>query len=77
MVKYCVERLDYEVNSVRYILTLFWTALLMFMLTYVVSAMVGVALNLQIALTLGVVAAILVYIIPLILPQPAKQDEAH
>ena len=61
----------------RYIMTMFWAILLMFMLTYVVSAMVGDALNLQIALTLGVVAAILVYIIPLILPQPAKQDEAH
>ena len=35
----------------RYILTMFWAILLMFMLTYVVSAMVGVALNLQIALT--------------------------
>ena len=56
---------------------MFWAILLMFMLTYVVSAMVGAALNLQTALTLGVVAAISVYIIPLILPQPAKQDEAH
>jgi hypothetical protein len=77
MVKYCVERLDYEVNSVRYILTLFWTALLMFMLTYVVSSMVGVAFSLQTSLILGVIATILIYIIPFVLPQPAKQDEAH
>jgi ABC-type transport system involved in cytochrome bd biosynthesis fused ATPase/permease subunit len=77
MVKYCVERLDYEVNFVRYILTLFWTALLMFMLTYVVSSMVGVAFSLQTALILGVIATILIYIIPFVLPQPAKQDEAH
>jgi hypothetical protein len=70
-------RLDYEVNSVRYIMTLFWTILLMFMLTYVVSMMVGVSFDIQMALTLGVIATILVYIISIVLPQPAKQDEAH
>ena len=58
-------------------MTAIWAFLLMLMLTYVVSSMVGVAFNLQLALTLGVIATILVHVIPFILPEPAKQDGHH
>ncbi|WP_338473165.1 YjzD family protein [Niallia sp. XMNu-256] len=55
-------------------MTLIWALLLMLMLTYVVSSMVGVAFNLQTALLLGVGVTVLVYVIPAILPNPAEQD---
>ena len=58
----------------RYIMTLFWTVLLMSMLTYVVGSMVSAAFNLQTALILGVVSTILIYIIPAILPESSEKS---
>ncbi len=58
-------------------MTLIWAFLLMLMLTYVVSSMVGVAFDLQIALVLGAVTTVLVYVIPFVLPKPEQQDGHH
>jgi len=76
MVRY-LKRLYFEVNSVRYIMTLFWSILLMLMLTYVVSSMMGVAFNLTTALTLGIIATIAIFIFPAVLPEPTETDGAH
>jgi len=58
----------------RYIITLFWSVLLMSMLTYVVGSMVSAAFNLQTALILGIVSTILIYIIPAILPEGSEKS---
>lgn len=47
------------------------------MLTYVVGSMVGVPFDLQTALVLGIITAILVNVFPFILPKPAEQDGQH
>jgi hypothetical protein len=58
-------------------MSLIWSILLMFMLTYVVGSMVGVPFDLQTALVLGIVATILVNVITFVLPKPAEQDGHH
>ncbi len=58
-------------------MTLIWSFLLMLMLTYVVSSMLGAAFDLQTALVLGATLTVLIYVIPFILPEPAKQDGNH
>jgi Protein of unknown function (DUF2929) len=62
----------------RYFWTLFWTFLLIQMLTYVTGAMLGVGYDLQTGIILTVVSAILVFIIPTVLPDgPADQQGSH
>ncbi|MBY0095331.1 YjzD family protein [Mesobacillus maritimus] len=63
----------------RYFWTLFWTFLLIQMLTYVTGSMMGVGYDLQTGIILTVVSAILVFIIPLVLPAdgPADQHGSH
>lgn len=62
----------------RYFWTLFWTFLLVQMLTYVTGSMLGVGYDLQTGIILTVATTILVLIIPLVLPDgPADHQESH
>ncbi|MGM0902416.1 YjzD family protein [Mesobacillus maritimus] len=62
----------------RYFWTLFWTFLLVQMLTYVTGSMLGVGYDLQTGIILTVATTILVFIIPLVLPDgPADQHGSH
>jgi hypothetical protein len=53
---------------VRYFWTFFWTFLLIQMLTYVTSQMSGTEFDFATGSILAVLATILLYIIPMILP---------
>ncbi len=67
-----------EVNSLRYFWTLFWTFLLMQMLTYVVSSMTGAAFDFQTGLILTVAATILIFVISAIIPnEPNGHEGTH
>ena len=62
----------------RYFWTLFWTVLLMEMVTYVASSMLGFEFKVETGAILGVVTTILLCIIPSILPDtPSGHDGAH
>lgn len=62
----------------KYFWTLFWTFLLVQMLTYVVSSMVGVAFDYKVASIIAIPATILIYLVPMVLPNdPAGHDGAH
>ncbi|WP_053365558.1 YjzD family protein [Bacillus sp. FJAT-27245] len=52
----------------RYFWTLFWVLLLVEMLAYVVTSMVGVAFDFKIAAVLGVLTTILILVVPSIIP---------
>lgn len=58
-------------------MSLFWIILLMLMLTYVVSSMVGVPLSLETSFILGIAGTIIIYIIPFILSSPSEKDGVH
>lgn len=58
--------------------TFFWTFLLVQMLTYVAGSMMGVAYDLQTGSILAVGATILIFILPLLLPnEPADSHGSH
>jgi hypothetical protein len=76
MLKYKKILKTFEVIIVRFLGTLFWTILLMEMLTYVASQMMGVSFNYVTGITLGVIATVLIIIISSILPKPLNEKEA-
>ncbi len=76
MLKYRKILKTFEVIIVRFLGTLFWTILLMEMLTYVASQMMGVSFNYVTGITLGVIATVLIIIISSILPKPLNEKEA-
>ncbi|WP_059173006.1 YjzD family protein [Bacillus sp. FJAT-27445] len=56
----------------RYFWTLFWVLLLVEMLSYVVTSMIGVAFDYKIAALLGILTAVLILVVPAIIPnEPA------
>jgi uncharacterized membrane protein len=57
-----------EVKIVRYFWTFFWAFLLVQMLTYVVSSMVGTTYNFETGAILAVVVTIMVYVVSAIIP---------
>jgi hypothetical protein len=57
-----------EVNIVRYFWTFFWAFLLVQMLTYVVSSMVGTTYNVQTGSILAIVVTVMILIISAIIP---------
>ncbi|MDQ0268755.1 YjzD family protein [Cytobacillus purgationiresistens] len=62
----------------KYFWTFFWTFLLVHMMTYVVSSMIGVKYEFQTATILSVGMTILLFIIPMILPEgPAEKESIH
>jgi hypothetical protein len=62
----------------RYAWTIFWTFLLVHMTVYVVSSMIGVSYDAAQGTILGLAAAILILIIPAILPAgPTKDSHQH
>ncbi|RDU35563.1 DUF2929 domain-containing protein [Neobacillus piezotolerans] len=52
----------------RYFWTLFWVLLLVEMLSYVVTSMIGVAFDFKNAALLGVLTTILILVVPAIIP---------
>lgn len=67
-----------EVNSMRYFWAIFWAFLLMQMLTYVASSMMGVAFDVKTGTILGIVSVILIFIISAVLPkEPNEDNTAH
>lgn len=59
----------------RYLLTIFWTLLLVNMLMYVAGSMIGSSYDFATATTLGVIAVILLFIVSAVLPaQPTEEQ---
>ncbi|WP_316571093.1 YjzD family protein [Neobacillus sp. YIM B06451] len=52
----------------KYFWTLFWVLLLVEMLSYVVTSMIGVAFDFKLAAVLGVLTTILILVVPSIIP---------
>ena len=65
-----------EVNALRYFWTFFWTFLLVQMITYVVSSMIGIPFDFKTGSILSVAATILIFIITLIIPEGTSEKEA-
>ncbi len=62
----------------KYFWTFFWTFLLVQMLTYVATSMIGAEFDYKIAAIISVPTTILIYLVPFILPNdPAGHKEAH
>ncbi|WP_110929079.1 YjzD family protein [Bacillus massiliglaciei] len=61
----------------RYVLTFFWTFLLMHMMVYVVASMSGSSYSFTQGTILGIAVTVLVLIIPAILPKAPSQDAHH
>ncbi|WPK12344.1 YjzD family protein [Lysinibacillus louembei] len=62
----------------QYIMTFFWSFLLVSMLTYVVSSILGVDPNFGLAAILSVAVSILVFIIAAVLPSaPVADTDSH
>lgn len=62
----------------KYFWTLFWTFVLVQMLTYVASSMIGTAFDFKTGAILGVIATILILIVPSIIPnEPSGKEGAH
>lgn len=59
----------------RYILTIFWTLLLVNMLMYVAGSMIGSSYDFGTATTLGIIAVILIFIISVLLPQQPTEEQ--
>ncbi|WP_019240479.1 MULTISPECIES: YjzD family protein [Bacillus] len=58
----------------RYIVTFFWVFLLMQMVTYVVSSMIGVDYSFQTGAVLSIPITIIVSLLPLVIPnEPVDQ----
>jgi hypothetical protein len=66
-----------EVRILKYFWTIFWTFLLVLMLSYVAGSMVGVAFDFQTAAILGIVTSILLFILPAILPNDGDEQGSH
>ena len=58
----------------RYLWTLIWTFLLVQMLVYVGGSMLGVGYSLDTGIVLTVAVTILIYIVPLILPDGPVEE---
>jgi cell shape-determining protein MreD len=61
----------------RYFWTFFWTIILLHMLTYVVSSMIGAAYDFSTATILGVAATVLILIVPALLPEDPVEKTHH
>lgn len=62
----------------QYIMTFFWSALLVSMLNYVVSSVLGVPFDFMNGLIVSVVFAVLVLIVSAIIPNdPVEHTEHH
>ena len=75
MLRYKKDLKKFEVNFMRYLGTLFWTILLMEMLTYVAGSMLDVSFHFETGLILGVISTVLIFIISSILPEPSVGKE--
>ncbi|MED3551541.1 MULTISPECIES: DUF2929 family protein [Cytobacillus] len=60
----------------RFFWTFFWTFLLVQMINYVVSSMIGTAFNLKTGSILAVAATILIFIVASIIPEGPSEKEA-
>ncbi|RHW43203.1 DUF2929 family protein [Neobacillus notoginsengisoli] len=58
----------------RYFWTFFWVLLLVEMLSYVVTSMIGANFDYKVAALLGVLATILILIAPAILPNDSADQ---
>ncbi|MBP2241155.1 uncharacterized membrane protein YhaH (DUF805 family) [Cytobacillus eiseniae] len=56
-------------------MTFFWTFLLVQMINYVVSSMIGAAFNLQTGTILAVCATILIFIVAVIIPDDSNNKQ--
>jgi hypothetical protein len=70
-----VDYFRLEVNVVRYFWSLFWGFLLVQMLTYVVSSMLGTAYDVKVGSILTVILVVLVYVVSAIIPN--EPSEKH
>ncbi|PLR97624.1 YjzD family protein [Bacillus sp. T33-2] len=62
----------------KYFWTLFWTFLLVQMLTYVASSMLGVAFDFETGSILAIIAAILIFAVPFVIPnEPSDKQGLH
>lgn len=61
----------------RYFWTLFWTFLLVQMLSYVVTSMIGVEFHFETGAIIGVIATVLIFVIGAVLPNEPSGHETH
>ncbi|MFS0782892.1 YjzD family protein [Bacillus sp. 1P06AnD] len=61
----------------RYIATFFWVVLLLQMITYVVSSMIGASYDYMIGLYLSVPVTIIVSILPLVIGDEPAESVQH
>lgn len=61
----------------QYVMTLVWSVLLMFMLNYVVSSVLAVDFHASTSVILGVVFAILIFIIGAVIPNDPTPEADH
>ncbi len=60
----------------KYLVTFFWTFLLVQMATYVVSSMIGIGFDFQTGSILAVVFTILLFVLSAIIPEGPSEKEA-
>ncbi len=61
----------------QYVMTLVWSVLLMLMLNYVVSSILAVPFVLSTSLILGVVFAVLIFIVSAVIPNDPTPEADH
>lgn len=62
----------------KYFVTFFWTFLLVQMVTYVVSSMLGIAFDFQTGSILAVVFTVLLFVLSAIIPEgPVEKESIH
>ena len=62
----------------KYFFTFFWTFLLVQMVTYVVSSMLGIAFDFQTGSILAVVFTVLLFVLSAIIPEgPVEKESIH
>ena len=66
-----------EVNLMQYIMTFFWSFLLVTMLNYVVSSVLGVTFDFASGAIISLVFSVLVIIIAAIIPNEPVADADH
>ena len=64
-------------ENMRYLVTFFWVFLLLQMVTYVVSSMMGVGYNFNTGAILSIPVTILICILPTLIPNDPAESAHH
>ncbi|MEG0261052.1 MAG: YjzD family protein [Lysinibacillus sp.] len=61
----------------QYIITFFWSFLLISMLNYVVSSVLGADFHFQVGVIISVVFSVLIFVVGAIIPNEATPEATH